>query len=160
QLRRKRYFQHMTQIGDALIRNGIDAPQIRRQYAQGLIDSTQGLTDTGSMTAALCILQGIVSHNGNAEEVAEARTLIGRVHKQLYMNAATANCSPLTELQQALQAYYSVYASNRKYYLWQGMGAAALLARAERDGRPQRGFPHYQRIAREVLANLNVTDAD
>jgi hypothetical protein len=40
-LRRKRYFDLMCQVADALISNGQRDAQIRRQYGQALIDSGQ-----------------------------------------------------------------------------------------------------------------------
>jgi pimeloyl-ACP methyl ester carboxylesterase len=157
-LRKKRYFKQMIQIGDALIQAGIDAPLVRRQYAQGLIDSTQGLTDTGHMTAALCILQGIAAGGQDPKEVAEARGLIGRVHKQLYVNAANEHAPNIDELQLALRAYYDVYRTNPKKYAWHGINVVALLARAERDGVPQSGYPGYQELARQILADFSHTE--
>ncbi|MCE9555707.1 MAG: trypsin-like peptidase domain-containing protein [Planctomycetes bacterium] len=158
-LRRKRYFKQMKQLGDALIQNGINAMQIRRQYAQGLIDSTQDLTDMGQMTAALCILRGIIVEGKDDSEVAEARGLIGRVHKQNYINAANDGAaSQLEELARAIKAYYEVYLVDPKKFTWQGINAVALLARAERDRAPQRGYPGYRQLAKEILADCAVDE--
>ncbi len=39
--RRKRRFTLMRQLADEIIRSGVRAPQVRRQYAQALIDDGQ-----------------------------------------------------------------------------------------------------------------------
>src|SRR5215210_956662 len=52
-LRRKRRFSLMTQLAEALLQSGLRTPQIRRQYAQALID--QGILAAGEM-----VLQSII----------------------------------------------------------------------------------------------------
>jgi hypothetical protein len=80
-LRRKRQFKMMQLVADALIRNGQGHAQIRRQYAQALIDQ-------GDLTAPKLILQSILTDEiAPVTEKAEANGLIGRIHKQLYVNA-------------------------------------------------------------------------
>src|SRR6266700_7317144 len=52
-LRRKRCFKLMTSLADAIMQSGLRTPQIRRQYAQALIDQ-------GTLGAAEVVLQSIV----------------------------------------------------------------------------------------------------
>jgi 3',5'-cyclic AMP phosphodiesterase CpdA len=165
-LRGKRYFKQMIQVGDAFIQKGINAPQIRRQYAQGLIDSTQGLTDTGHMAAALCILEQIIKDEKGRDdtEVAEARGLIGRIHKQLYVNVAQESDGQIDELLQAIQEYYGVYCIDPRKYTWHGINVVALMVRAQRDNIPESEYAtkvdnrSYQELAWEILANLGPND--
>jgi len=154
-LRRKRYVKQMIQVGDAFIQNGVNAPQVRRQYAQGLIDGCQGLADMGNMSAALCILNGIVAERSDQNEVNEARGLIGRVHKQRHVNAANDGAAaPIDELNLALTAYYEAYRGDPQRLTWHGVNVVALLARAERDGSSQLKFPNYRNLARTILKHL------
>src|SRR5688500_5299234 len=79
-LRRKGRFRSMTLLAEALLQSGLRTPQVRRQYAQGLID--QGL-----FLAAEQVLQALIDEPGGvAREVVEARGLLGRIYKQLYVN--------------------------------------------------------------------------
>ncbi|MEM9303391.1 MAG: serine protease [Pseudomonadota bacterium] len=146
-LQRKRYFDLMVTVGDVLImRNGAIADagsattreakaSIRRRYAQALIDS-------GQLAAALAVLEPLVAEcrdHGIMSERYEAEGLVGRVHKQFYMNAAKAdsNAKPAEDfrsaLDQAINAYAGPYESDEKN-LWHGINTAALVKRADRDG--------------------------
>lgn len=79
-LRRKRRFHLMTLLAEALLQSGLRTPQIRRQYAQALID--QGMLAAGEL-----ILQSIIQDpQGIKAEELEARGLTGRLYKQLYIN--------------------------------------------------------------------------
>src|SRR5262245_38918560 len=78
-LRRKRRFACMPQLAEALLQSGLRTPQIRRQYAQALIDQ-------GILAAAEMILQSIAQDpQGIKGEELEARGLIGRIYKQLFV---------------------------------------------------------------------------
>ena len=85
-LRNKRYFDLMEAVAVAAIGAGQRDPQVRRQYAQGLID-------TGKVSAAMEVLAQLVADTSpggamkNPSENAEARGLVGRACKQAYVNA-------------------------------------------------------------------------
>jgi hypothetical protein len=161
-LRRKRYFKQMIQVADALIQSGMDKPHIRRQYAQALIDRAQGMADAGTMTAALSILQGIINKGEDDKEINEARGLIGRINKQLYVNAANDGAPKIIDrLTSALDAYYDVYDENPKEFAWHGINTAALLSRANRDGLAHQldpRFPKYEALAQQILADVSVEE--
>lgn len=153
-LRRKRYFDLMTRVADVLIQTGQDEPNIRRQYAQALIDQ-------GYISAALDVLQCLqrdcVEIKDDAE-LAEARGLIGRAHKQIYMDAVTgkrpapALCQ---SLEQAVSAYAEVYEEEKKH-IWHGINMAALLARAQRDEMDlHENWPNATTIAEEILRKIS-----
>lgn len=151
-LRNKRYFDLMERVADAAIQSGQNDPCLRRQYAQGLIDQ-------GSITAALNVLAVLEMDTSDTGELrdpsenAEARGLIGRAHKQAYINAA--NRSHRKHLERAVKAYFGVYASDRDRYLWHGINTVACLCRAERDGIALEGYPDPRAIAAEILKKLN-----
>ncbi len=145
-LQRKRYFDLMIQVGDTLImRNGAiakddsgdtknDKLKVRRRYAQALIDG-------GQLTAALDVLAALERDcevHGVADELAEARGLIGRARKQFYMDfVAESPHAKLTSqhkqlLADAVAAYGAPYESDRDH-IWHGINTVALVARAGRD---------------------------
>src|SRR5438128_1113592 len=78
-LRRKHCFRSMAGVAESVVESGVRTPTVQRQYAQSLID--QGL-----LTPAESMLRSVVQDpNAGAEEF-EARGLIGRIYKQLYIN--------------------------------------------------------------------------
>jgi len=161
-LRNKRMFGVMQQVADALIQTGRHSFRIRRQYAQSLID-------TGSYTAALCILQTLsietnktdVADNIALKEYSESQGLIGRIYKQLYVNAKNPSNSQNVEfLKKSLQAYYDVYFNNSQTCLWHGINVLALLHRAKTDGVELQNYPDPKTLAENILAVVEEKYAD
>lgn len=135
-LRSKANFGPMERVAEALYFTGHDDLQVRRQYAQALIDQ-------GKTTAAVYVLESLTARTADdPEENAEARGLLGRVYKQLYVNAVHADPEaarlflPRRNLERAVEAYLGVYRSDPARYLWHGINAVALAQRASRDGVP------------------------
>ncbi|HVI72493.1 MAG TPA: TRAFs-binding domain-containing protein, partial [Pyrinomonadaceae bacterium] len=147
-LRRKRRFACMTQLGEALLQSGLRTPQIRRQYAQALIDQ-------GILAAAEMILQSIVQDpQGIKGEELEARGLIGRIYKQLFVNLNDLRpARKLANIERALQEYYKVYLLDDNY-LWHGINVVALSDRARRDGITLAEWPEAAALAQEILGTL------
>ena len=148
-LQRKRHFQKLQRVADAFVHNGLDLPIVRRRYAQALLDQE-------ILTAGLSILDGLIEATDDPEELAEARGLVGRANKQLYVLTGTsAGQRRHTYLRQAVDAYYEVYLDEPQARLWHGINTAALLKRAAADGVDVPGFPDPERggglIARQVL---------
>ena len=149
-LRRKRRFRLMALVADALIRSGQASPQVRRQYAQAMIDQ-------GNLTAAEIVLKSLVNEEGTPQgEKAEARGLFGRIYKQLYVNANDP-VSPRQQanLKTAFQFYHDVYRGDPKAHLWHGINAVALLARAHADHVPIDDAIDYRKLAHEILDELD-----
>lgn len=158
-LRRKRYFDLMSTIADVLIQTGQDEANIRRQYAQALIDQ-------GYLSAALDVLQRLEQHcleKNEEAEWAEARGLIGRARKQIYMEAAAekrpgtiANKKACENLLLAISAYAGVYEKS-KQNIWHGINAVALLERAKTDqvDIDKKIFPKAKQIAKEILKQIS-----
>ncbi|MBC7828275.1 MAG: trypsin-like peptidase domain-containing protein [Chitinophagaceae bacterium] len=160
-LRDKRMFTVVQKVADALLQTGRNSHRIRRQYAQSLIDS-------GHYTAALCILQ-LLSADTNkpgADKIAlkeykECQGLVGRVYKQLYINAnAPANQQNIRYLENSLRAYYEVYRNNEQTSLWHGINVLALLHKAKKDGVELRGYPEPNALAEKIFAVVNEKYAD
>lgn len=149
ELRRKQQYLLMTQLAEAMYQSGVRTPQVRRQYAQALIDQ-------GTLGAGELVLRDIIQDpNRQLDEEMEARGLTGRIYKQLYVNNKDSK-SPANRanLERALNEYYHVYRLDSKEHLWHGINVVALAARARRDGFPQTGLPDEKELAREILKTL------
>lgn len=152
-LRDKRMFAIMQQVADAFIQTGRKSYRIIRQYAQSLID-------TGNYSAALCILQSLsLATNATTadkiglKEYRESQGLIGRVYKQLYINAnSPGNPKNVEFLKLSLQAYNDVYSTNHESCLWHGINVLALLHRAKNDGVELKGYPESEVLAQKILS--------
>lgn len=152
-LRNKRMFTLMWKLGDALIETGRASFKVRRHYAQALIDE-------GNFTSALVVLQELVTLTGDERtENVEAHGLIGRVYKQLYVNAASPGTRHEREhLRQAVVAYLDGYTRAPTEHLWHGINVVALLHRAARDGVLAGGFPDADQLATDILATIQAKD--
>jgi hypothetical protein len=154
-LRRKQCFREMTIISESLVQTGAQTSTVQRQYAQALID--QGLL-TPSELMLRSILQD--SHLAPNEE-SEARGLIGRIYKQLYVNRNDPkSAANQKNLEQALKEYLYVYRLDPKKSLWHGINAVALAARAQRDGISITGLPDPKLLAQEIRATLDEKEAN
>lgn len=144
-LRRKRRFELMELVADAMLQGGQNSAHVRRQYAQCLIDQ-------GKFTAAHAVLDLIVSDpEASKGEKAEARGLSGRIYKQLYVNSHDPSSTrQQTNLRRAVKQYHDVYESAPQSYLWQGINSVALMARADRDQVDVPGFPAAEVTATEI----------
>ena len=148
-LRGKRRFPLMTRLAEALLQSGLRTPQIRRQYAQALID--QGIFAAGEM-----VLQSVIQDSqGIKGEELEARGLTGRIYKQLYVNNHDPS-SPRNRanLERALSEYLYVYRLDPQQYLWHGINVVALLDRAKRDQVSLAGLPDASGVARDILQTI------
>jgi hypothetical protein len=155
-LRRKRRFAAMGLLAEAFLQSGLRTPQVRRQYAQALIDQ-------GMLSGAELVLQSLINDaQTNKTEEAEARGLMGRIYKQLYVNAA-ANTVPArakANLQRSFSEYASAWAANPTENTWHGINMVALHARAEADGIPLQGAAGCQALANEILQIITEREAN
>ena len=152
-LRRKRSFDLMQQVADALILSGQSCAMVRRQYAQSLLD-------LNNLSAALDVLKSLVRDTASdPAEYNEARGLLGRAYKQLYVNAAAPQLPRNQQyLAEAVRLYHEVYQESSTN-LWHGINAVALLLRAVRDGVSLADYPEAEKtarqIARDILADIS-----
>lgn len=144
QLQRKRMFPQLQRVAEAFLRDGQNAPEVRRRLAQALLDQN----DVSPAIPLLEVLDRETASLPNlADENVEIRGLLGRAFKQLYVD-------PKLVLPHAVDRYYSVY-SRDPGKVWHGINAIALLNRAMRDKAPLEGYPDPLAIAREILDTID-----
>ncbi len=128
-LRRKRQFNLMALAADAFLRAGATDAEIRRQYAQAMIDQ-------GNFTVAVTVLQGLLDSTATPErERYEALGLMGRIRKQEYVNASDpSNPRQRQNLVKAASYYLEAFTLSPAKNIWQGINYVAVMERAQRDG--------------------------
>ena len=145
-LRRRRLFEEMRDAADAFLNNGCSTFTIRKLYAQALLD-------LGYLAAAEDVLthlrndadavfrdtaQGLDERGEAEEDWAEACGLLGRLHKDRYVNAHAPRVKRNQEaLNLAIAHYYNCYTADKnktEKRHWHGINAVALarLARKHR----------------------------
>ena len=149
-LRENLRYEELEEVADAALAFGIGSPAVRRQYAQALVDG-------GNPAVALTLYESVVSdRTAPVRDRVDARGGIGRCYKELFL-ACTHSERRQDYLLKALGAYHHVYDQDPAN-TYHGINAAALLARAEREGiAPPPNTPTFAAIARAVL---DVLDSD
>lgn len=146
-LRRKRRFELVTRVAEALLQSGLSTALIRRQYAQALIDR-------GILAAAEALLRfNLLQADIDVNELKEAHGLLGRIYKQLYVNNPKLPHSA-PNLQRAIKEYFETYNLDPKNNLWHGINVVACLLRAQRDMQQVGEWPDPQDLARNILGAL------
>ncbi len=153
-LRNKRRFAQMTRVGDSFIQAGVNAHQVRRQYAQALIDQ-------GVYYAAELVLRSILADStAPAIEREEAQGLLGRTFKQIYIDAGAPNAQQAAHLQSALNSYWLTYALDPGMHTWQGINVVAIVMRGSRDGIQLSFTEDPKTIARNILSTLEQKESE
>jgi subtilisin family serine protease len=146
-LRKKRQFALMRRYATAVLGSGSADLTVRRQYGQSLIE-------LGEFAAAVDVLEQVVRDaSPQHEESFEARGLLGRVHKQRYVNAPAAPDAS-DSLRRAISAYLTAFREDGTH-VWHGINAASLLLRAESDRVETQSAEDGREIAGEVLRALD-----
>lgn len=130
-LRRKRFFWLLERVAKAYLKTIPD----EQQPAEIHLQLIQALIDQGNLMGAEDELLNLIeSQPIDLAAGGEVRGLLGRVHKQAYVNARLRNSKAATRrLRKAIKAYLPVYQHNPKVNWWHGINVVACLARAERD---------------------------
>lgn len=144
-------FDDLRDVADAALGQGLDDAAIRRQYAQSLADA-------GNPAAALDIFRGIAADPTVPDtERIEARGGVGRCFKELFL-VTTSPGRRQEFLIRAIDAYLSAYREDAGR-VWQGINAAALLARSCREHLRVTGHDEAADTARRIaLAIVNGVD--
>ena len=144
-LRRKRLFANISVLAEAAIGSGNRDPQIRRQYAQCLID--QNL-----LSAAESVLRDILSDSSTSKaEELEAIGLLGRVYKQRFVTAAQAETDQKQPfIEQAVKEYFLGYSRNNESY-WHSINVVALVMRGIREGMSLSDAPDANSLASGIF---------
>lgn len=149
-------YDDLRAVADAALGQGLDDAVVRRQYAQALADE-------GNPAAALLIFQGITRDDPAVleSERIEAQGGVGRCYKQLFV-LTTESTRRLTYMTRAVDAYLNAYQEDTTR-IWHGINAAALLARAAREGASLPGHDDpgstAQHIAAEILSLVDAMPA-
>ena len=153
-LRSSRRFEALAVLADALIRMGREEPIVLRFYAQGLID--QGL-----LMAAREVLQGLLRRaTSDPTEHMELRGLMGRVNKQIYVDARGRPSDQARQaLRQAVACYREVYEEDPQNRLWHGVNLVSLAHRARSDGIAIRGLPDARAVASTIIEAVRNPDS-
>ena len=124
-----RDYATLLRLAEAVGRVAPQEVQVRRLYAQALID-------TGQVTVAIDLLDALLQRlPPDDAEAAEAAGLRGRAFKQLYFDAADKRSAAATHaLAQAIEAYRGPYLAAPSRHTWHGVNLLALLCRARRQG--------------------------
>jgi len=153
-LQKKQLFKQVIKTAEQFLQSGSGDPVIQKRYAQALIE-------TAHYTAAINVLNSLATQcqkEKNDGELAEAKGLLGRVYKQIYINAA-ASGTPVggwvkNALMQSFDIYKSEYTRNNNLR-WHGVNAIALWHRGTKDGL---GLPcsrdEIGKISADVLAAI------
>lgn len=148
-LLRSRRFDLLARVADALQQVGVDAPLVRRYYAQALLD--QDL-----LSAGLAVL-GDIDAGASAGEAFEARGLVGRAYKEMFLvTSPEAPGRRMALLERSVAAYESVFLASAEH-VWHGVNAAALLLRADRDAILLPGHPDAATRARTIAGQVVAT---
>lgn len=129
-LRRKRQFALLERLSEVFMMSELGLPIVRRQFAQALIEQ-------GRYAGAEAMLRGMLDLPKDSEDYSEARGLLGRLYKQLYVNAGPDRAPEQQRfLLRALEEYRHAYDQHPNKNYWHGINIVALLARAKRDDVP------------------------
>ncbi|UCE64140.1 MAG: trypsin-like peptidase domain-containing protein [Nitrospirota bacterium] len=161
-LRRKRFFWLLERVAEAYLRKipGDQEPaEIHLQLIQALIDQGK-LMEAEDELLNLVDIQPIAVKAGT-----EARGLLGRVHKQAYVNARLRKCKANTRrLRKAVEAYLPVYQNDPDNNWWHGINVVACLARAERDNISKSDLADngidWRDMAQEILQTVGSANRD
>ena len=144
-MRAVRAFQPMAKLAECLIGLGCEQDIVRRQYGQALIE-------LGMPSAAIGVLQPL-AERGDVERL-EAKGLIGRAYKDLYVKGRLGNTAiGNSTLRKALAAYGEAYKSDKP--IWHGINIAALLHRAKTDGFDVSYDRTSEQMTSEVLGSID-----
>lgn len=150
-LRAYRQFALMRRYAESVLGSGSSDFRVRRQYGQALIE-------LGEYADAEKVLEGIAAEAPPTDgEWAEAKGLLGRVHKQRYVNAPDAPDARV-EFDRALEAYGAVF-SQDDTRVWHGINTVSLLRRAAGDLLPEAAHGEANGIAERILATLDKREA-
>lgn len=154
-LRLQRYLDLVDRVADTLIQTGITDTRVRRDYVQALIDQ-------GSRTAAIHMLQGLLADAAEDDPMKnEARGLLGRAYKQLYIDAGEPELERnRVLLRKSLEHYRSACDAKVEKPMWHAINIVALLKRATRDQVDigGTGWPSADRLAGTLLKEVENFD--
>ena len=145
-LRKSRRYDALMEVADAALAGRQDVAGVWRRYAQALVDRDR--------TAVALAVYTRVSEDPNAsdDDRIEATGGIGRCYKQLFLTTPDSD-RRVHYLQRALDVYWGSHKAGPQL-IWHGINAAALLARAGRDGITVSGTSDAASAARDIAEQV------
>jgi len=145
-LRRKRQFAEIERMAASFFAAGNQAPFIRRQWAQAMLDQSR-------VPAGLDLLQKLLPEVAGSTEESEVQGLVGRANKQQFVAGGKAD-----DLAAAIRAYTPFWVARKGDYRWHGINLVALVARGERDGLGLRSDLDAKAMARAIRDEIEDND--
>ena len=145
-LRKSRRYDALMEVADAALAGRQDVAGVWRRYAQALVDRDR--------TAVALAVYTRVSEDPNAsdDDRIEATGGIGRCYKQLFLTTPDSD-RRVHYLLRALDVYWGSHKVGPQL-IWHGINAAALLARAGRDGITVSGTSDAASAARDIAEQV------
>ena len=158
-LRNRRAHESVVEIAEVLLCRDEATNKVRRLYAQSLID-------LGRVNLAVGLLKSTFDRVGTGDdkkEYAEVMGLLGRAHKQLYVNDRRRPRSGASE--NALRMSMGYYAEALldkpvEADVWNGINLVALQALADRDGLIVRRYVEPAAAARAMIKAIGPDTSD
>lgn len=154
-LRDYREFALLTEVAEAYLVHAPESPELKKLYAQGLIDG-------GRPFAALSLLRSTLSDlDPDHPEYADTTGILGRAHKDLFLAAVSHGRIDVAtrHAQHSFDAYFGIYRERPEDRYYQGINAAALIQLASDEGVKLERAPDLKAIADDLIAALKGTDA-
>ena len=155
-LRQQRYLDLVVRVAETLVQTGVTDTRVRRDYAQALID-------LGNQSTAIHMLNGVLAEAGENDPMKdEARALLGRAYRQLYIEARNPDLERNRDLlRKSLEHYRAACDDAVVRPNWHAINVVALLKRARRDGVEIGGsWPSADSIAVAILKPIESFDGE
>jgi V8-like Glu-specific endopeptidase len=138
-------FEDLIKVSDCLSKSGQNAPRVRRQLCQGLIESRKITLAIEKLLDLKKELEkkiagfgadptptGALERDALKKELVETSGLLGRSFKQLYVDARPVVAEPRTsDFERAVNYYKTAYLEDTSRF-WHGGNLVALLTHQER----------------------------
>ena len=141
-----------------MLQSGNTEPEIKRRYAQALVDA-------GHYTAAINTLTNLEQEcekSTNEHELTEARGLLGRVYKQIYVDATTLEIKPGIFVESALKNSFDFYKNTyteKNSRVWHGINTVAIWHRAKKD-KIDLPLTDIDKITSDILSTVSDPKSD
>lgn len=150
-LRRKRRFELMERVALAFLAHQHRTPEVRLYYIQSLLDQNK-------LEGAGCEAKRAIDELSVEKHRTEARGLLGRAHKQRYINNTSAP-DAAAWLQTSFDTYLKAYEDDGEL-TWHGVNALALLEHGRRNNILLANAPDPLKLAESILETIDGREAD
>lgn len=169
-LRSRRWFDLLVCIEHALSDEALAEPGVGRRLAQGLIETGDYAHSIKLLNDTLETIDQKLTTEGRGDAVSMARErfdlkaeheevvgLLGRAHKQRYVDATEINERVVDDANAALERYQQAYRAAPVRNLWHGINFIAMACHLGRR-LPTPKVDEAQQTAREMLHTLQFLD--